>query len=535
MIWGAMRRTHTRSWRRAALVTMLFTASCSSSGGGGPSGAGGAAGGTAGTGASPGSGGAGGNGSGGDGGASGDDGAGTRFTFGLNLGYYGPGLSDLEASELGRAAGARSHRHKLTEPFLDEWGDDIHVSELSQMLAAGERDLVCFLIGMSAAHSNAPPGAADWEREHYSPKNLYQPIFDSQGEVNPDNYWAAFVARAVKTYRPYIHTWEVWNEPDQVGGNWQATQTWGETPPAASDLVWWNDSIFAYIRLLRITHEVVKKLDPEGKVTLGGIGYPSFLGALLRYTDEPTSGKVDAEHPKTGAAYFDLVSYHYYPVFSAVDSSGGARGLVQLRDELATELTRAGVSKPFIITESGAPRFAVDGKPGGTAFAANYLLKAMTLAQGAGIRRIDWFILGDSAAPGASTSAFDYMGLYGDLSSVTEPSAATITETGVAYRTLAEVLDGAASDPDATAALAASAHDTESVAFRTKDAQRAYVSWATGAPGEDATGTVSLPASGDATVYRWDYSRSKATEDAVPTAGAVTIEVTSAPSIVVVR
>ena len=40
----------------------------------------------------------------------------------------------------------------------------------------------------------------------------------STGAVNPMNYWASFVSTLVTTYSPYIHSWEVWNEPDQVGG-----------------------------------------------------------------------------------------------------------------------------------------------------------------------------------------------------------------------------------------------------------------------------------------------------------------------------
>ena len=222
---------------------------------------------------------------------------GTAFTHGLNLGYYNPQLDDTTEAALGMTAGTDSHRHKLTEVFLDQWGTTIHVAELQAMTQAGERDIVCNIIGPAAANSNAPAGG---DTEQYSPKNLWQPVFTSAGDVNPANTWAAFVARVVKTYSPYIHTWEVWNEPDQVGGNWMATQTWTTMPPKPADLIWWNDSIFAYIRLLRVTYEVVHKLDPQGQVTLGGIGYPSFLDAILRYTDEPTAGAVDSDHPQEG-------------------------------------------------------------------------------------------------------------------------------------------------------------------------------------------------------------------------------------------
>ena len=279
----------------------------------------------------------------------------------------------------------------------------------------------------------------------------------------------------MKTYSPYIHTWEVWNEPDQVGGNWQATQTWATQPPKPSDLVWWNDTIFSYIRLLRVTYAVVHKLDPLGKIALGGIGYPSYLDALLRYTDEPVAGAVDAtNYPQKGGAYFDLVSYHYYPVFSPGSSDVGAKGLVTLHDQLQTELTKAAVNKGFIITESGAPRYALGGNPGGVDYAHNYLLKAMALAQGAGIQRIDWFILGDAKDPGASTDSFAFMGLYQNLTSVSAPANAKITETGTAYATMGELLDGSLSDPAATAALGLPS-GTNGVALRLSNQKRAYV------------------------------------------------------------
>ena len=126
------------------------------------------------------------------------------------------------------------------------------------------------------------------------------------------------MARVVTTYSPYIHTWEVWNEPDWAA-NWQATQTW-DTQPPNSRRPRWNDTIFAYVRLLRVTYEVVHKLDPQGKVTLGGIGYPSFLDAILRYTDDPTAGAASAAYPQKGGAYFDVVSYHYYPLFTPGNS-----------------------------------------------------------------------------------------------------------------------------------------------------------------------------------------------------------------------
>ncbi|WP_437936023.1 hypothetical protein [Sorangium sp. So ce341] len=49
-------------------------------------------------------------------------------------------------------------------------------------------DKIGFLIvSESVELTTAPPGAADWQNEHYIPKTLYEPIFAVDGTVNPDN------------------------------------------------------------------------------------------------------------------------------------------------------------------------------------------------------------------------------------------------------------------------------------------------------------------------------------------------------------
>ena len=64
----------------------------------------------------------------GDGGAAGA--LGGRFRHGMNSGHVNPNFNDTTEAALGMAAGTDSHRHKLTEAFLDQWGTTIHVAEL---------------------------------------------------------------------------------------------------------------------------------------------------------------------------------------------------------------------------------------------------------------------------------------------------------------------------------------------------------------------------------------------------------------------
>jgi hypothetical protein len=451
------------------------------------------------------------------------------FRLGDNPGFYGSGIDRRESSQLSVAAGATSLRTTLPEYYLKQWGDGIESDDYASYTPLGLGHHVCFLIGPAHDHSNAPATAQDYELAHYSPKNLYEPIFLANGDVNPDNYWAAYVARVAKTYGQYLDIYEVWNEPDQVGGNWQATEAWDKDPPKPADLIWWNDTIFSYIRMLRITHEVVHQFDSDASVTVGGIGYGAFLSALLRYTDEPNAGAVTKEYPETAAKYLDILSYHYYPVFGGGSSDKGVDGLIAARDDYRTRLDAAGAgTRQFVVTETGAPRYALGGNVGGAQYAASYLLKAMTLGHYEGLVGIDWFAQGDGAAIGASMDSFAYMGLYFDYSKATQVSDVKISPQGAAYAWLASWLPGSAADPNALAALALP-DGVRGAAFTT-DNGHLYVLWARTASDESATASFSLPASGSVTVHSFDLAKGASMAVVAPNAGVIALSLTTIPT-----
>jgi hypothetical protein len=452
----------------------------------------------------------------------------TYFRFGVNGGYYGPGIDRRESAQMSLAAGVSSLRAPLPEYYLEKWGDPIETEDYAYYETLGLGHHVCFLTGPTVAHSTAPAGTEEWALAHFSPKNLYEPIFLADGSVNPDNYWAAYVERVAKNYGKYFDIYEVWNEPDQVGGNWQATQTWDASAPKPSDLIWWNDTVFAYIRMLRITHEVVHKVDDSASVTTGGIGYGSFLSALLRYTDEPDAGKVTDAFPNKGGQYLDIVSYHYYPVFGGGSSDRGVDGLLEARDDYAKRLADAGESeRKFVVTESGAPRYAVGSYVGGEAYSASYLVKAMTLGHYAGLLGIDWFAQGDGAAKGASMDAFAYMGLYFDYSKAAAVADTMQTPQGNAYAWLSKWLPGTAADSAALDALSLPA-TVRGAAFAKGDS-KLYVLWAKTETDERATATYDLAASGDVTVHSFDLASGEKTEPRSPAAGKVSLELTGMP------
>jgi hypothetical protein len=455
----------------------------------------------------------------------------TSFRFGVNPGYYGPGIDRRESAQMSRAAGATSMRTTLPEYYLAQWGDAIEVGDYSYYASLGLGNYVCFLHGPSHPHSNAPASAADWELAHYSPKHLYEPIFLADGSVNPENYWAAYVERVAKNYGAFIDIYEVWNEPDQVGSNWQATQAWTQSPPKPADLIWWNDTIFAYIRALRITHEVVHRFDTEAAVTVGGIGYASFLSALLRYTDEPNAGAVTSEYPSTAAAYLDLVSYHYYPVFGGGSSDRGVDGLLQAKNELSSVISTAGVApKRFVVTETGAPRYAVGGNVGGVDYSVNYLLKAFVQGRFEGLVGIDWFAQGDGAVEGASTDSFDYMGLYFDYSKATQVTDTRMSPQGSAYAWISGWLNGAALAPADLAALSLPA-TVRGASFKSKSGATLHALWALTSNDESATAKVTLPAAGAVSVHRFDTTKGETQATLTPTGGSVVLDLTARPLI----
>jgi hypothetical protein len=513
------------------LVTGLLLATAACSGG---AGAGGSAGNGGASGAGTGGAGNGGSGSGSGGSGAGGSGAlGGPFRHGINFGYFNPNFTDVDSAWLSREAGADSARLALPEHHLVQWGYDIEVGDMKSYATLGMKNHVAFLNGPIAEHSTAPAGTPQWQLDYFIPKNLSEPVLAADGSINPNNYWAAYVYQTVSTYKDWVRIWEVWNEPDWVS-DWQVTQTWDKDPPTKDQLVRFGGSIFDYVRMLRVTYEAARKADPTAKIALGGIGYPTFLSAVLRYTDNPDGGSKTADFPATGAAYFDVVSYHYYPLYTPGSSDPAAKGFIGLHDEMQKVLDAAGVQgKSWVVTETGAPHVAISNQPSGAEYARNYLVKAMVSAQAAGIGGVDWFVLSDAKDQGASDNAYDFMGLYLPIAQLAKKEDAQRTETGWAYRTLGQALGDAVHDAAGTAAL--SLPDTVGgAAFQLPDKRHAYVLWArTQGNAETASATYSLASAGPVVAHAWDSSKTGATEELSPAGGKIDLMLSGSPQIFV--
>ncbi len=430
---------------------------------------------------------------------------GGRFRYGINGGFPNRDWADPVLAELEVSAGCNSQRLSLPERHLERWGYGIELGDMQEYEVLGLDGQVAFLSAPAREHSTAPASAEDWELAHYLPRNLYEPILRDDGSINPDNYWGSYVYETVRTYKDYVKVWEVWNEPDYVS-DWSATLEWDERAPSAADLIRFGGSIFDYVRMLRVSKVAAQLADPEAKIATGGIGYPSFLGAILRYTDNPDGGQVSERYPYTGGAYIDVLSFHHYPIYGAGSSDVAVEAYLEHRAELLAQLDEAGASvEGWQTTESGAPRVAVGSYPGSEAYARNYLMKLMVRAQTAGIDGIDWFVLSDGTPEEQSEDPYASMGLYHDVAELEDPEQAILTDTGVAYATLGGVLGRARFDPTTTASLALP-DGVQGAAFVTRDERPALALWAiAGAEGESASAVVTLE--GNWSVHEWDHSR----------------------------
>ena len=433
--------------------------------------------------------------------------SGSAFLYGSNMGSYS-GWTDQQLAELLMGnpardlvgAGVNSLRPAMYDSFVQKWGYDIRVNAFKAYSQLGGKDHVIFLNGPTEAHRDQTRYCNGTQSQTFA--NLYEPIWLSDGRVNPDNYYADYVYNVVKNYSPYVKYWEVWNEPDYTH-SWQATQTWTASDPNPCDLPNFGAPIQSYVRMLRITYEVVKQLDKGGVVCVGGLGYASFLDAILRNTDNPEGGEVNAEYPKKGGEWFDCVSYHVYPMYDLGNnrnSDAAATAIINHRNEFQKVLDNyayngtAHPAKTFIVTEVNIPRKAIDNYVGGDEVQRNFLIKAAVVAQKVGIEGLYIYGPTEGGPLAQVTDPYQAMGLYQHLTA--EPYQATITPGGIAWRTVSHLLGSRQYDPIRTEALELPSTVNGGAFYNAADKSYVYVLWAkTSGASETASVTYHFPAS----------------------------------------
>ncbi|MEM9917680.1 MAG: PKD domain-containing protein [Bacteroidota bacterium] len=461
---------------------------------------------------------------------------------GCNLGIYAPWtdeqLGDLAAGNPDidlPGIGAKALRPALYEHFVEQYGYELRVPSYEHFDRLGLKDHTLIVGFPSQEHRDPTQYCPGVQSELFA--NLYLDIWDN-GEngtpVNDDNHYALYLYRLIKHYGPYVRFWEIWNEP---GFDYTGARGWAEPGVPGN---WWENNpdpceyklrapIFHYIRILRISWEVIKGLAPEDFIVVSGVGYPSFLDALLRNTDNPNGGGVTAEFPLKGGAYFDVMGYHAYPHFDGSlrywdnssqsfaykrHSDAAARGLIESQELFRQVLNRYGYDgltyprKHWMITECNVPRKAFSDYIGSDDAQRNFVSKASILCQINNILQLHIYKIGEEAEYDKAQMEFELMGLYKKLEGV-DPYFAPLNNSGISYKTTSDLLFAKTYDPDRTAALNLPA-SVEGGAFRDADGHYTYALWAktTEDQSETASMTYRFPASLNLPPLirrEWDY------------------------------
>ncbi|MEM1324695.1 MAG: T9SS type A sorting domain-containing protein [Bacteroidota bacterium] len=399
------------------------------------------------------------------------------FGYGTNVGWF-PNWSQEELADITfgnpdkdvDGVGITTMRPALFEHFMDTWGYEFRIPTFEHYKRLGAKDNVVFVGYPAQKHRDQTEYCDGTQSELF--RNLYTPIWDNGANGTPyndENYYAAYLYKTVTLYKEYVKFWEIWNEPDYsftpnsihapgVEGNW-----WEYDPePCDYDI---HAPVQHYIRMLRISWEIIKTVDPEAYVAIGGIGYPSFLDAVLRQTDNPNGGEVTENYPLKGGAYFDVLSYHTYP---HIDNSlrkwnnavGGfvyfrhtdaaVQGVLKLRDRFEEVLYRYGYDgaqypeKEWIITESNVPRKPLNRGFGSDEVQRNFIIKALVESQKHNIHQFHIFTLGDKMEYGQAKDIYDeyhIMGLFKNMFQAKLGSQKP-NDIGIAYKTTSELLYG---------------------------------------------------------------------------------------------
>lgn len=455
------------------------------------------------------------------------------FQYGTNTGSF---KKWVDTGVAGAAARADVHSLRLPLPdyFVDHYDYDIRLDEFNYYTHnLGMKEITLFVGDPADSHVDMTVYPTNTKHSAVF-AHLYDPIWDN-GEngtpINDKNYFASYIYNLVQRYGKNVRFWEIVNEPDRSGfwdnANKSRADSWLNVPPQPGALLNLRAPIFSYIRMLRIAYEIIKKMDPEDYVAPGGLGYPAFLDALLRYTDNPDGGKKSSAYPLTGGAYFDVLSFHSYPAYNLSEwdnSIGGFRtfrysdraadAIIDLKNAFAKVLSDRGYNgiqypkKPFILTETNIPRKTIQDYFGTPEAQRNFIIKALVKAQKNDIRQFYIYQIAESEDYSTATGAYGVMGLYNNLSNV--PSGQEkLNSEGEAYKTTSMLLYGWKYDSVRTNQM--NLPGTIGGAAFNKGSEYRYVLWAKTHIdlSEVANATYSFPPSfGLNKIYRyeWNYS-----------------------------
>lgn len=480
------------------------------------------------------------------------------FRLGTNLGGHQGKWDDIKLATIAAGseiqgvpgAGCNNLRLSLPNAFLERWGYEIRKNTFSDYKEKlGMSQHTVFLGGPSDINIDKTIFcSAKGSSKMF--KNMYEPIWDN-GEngtpVNEKNVFALYVFKTATVYGETVRFWEIFNEPDYTSSDkgWQepgSADNWWKRDPAPCELNNLLAPVQHYIRALRIAYEVIKYIDPDDFVCVGGIGYESFLDAVLRNSDNPDGGKITSAYPLKGGAYFDALSYHSYPMYETREYTDGKWVPMRHSDKAVEVFINAKTRKEevlkehgydgglypkkrVIVTETNIPRRAFDNYIGSEKIQYNYLSKIIIKGQKEGIDQIHTFALTDSKT---ANGPYDVMGFYPNLSTV-NPFEQKEYLSAVATRNVMQILEGYKYSDFRTDALSLP-ENIDGAAF-VKDGTYIYALWAKTSIDnkEEATASYSFPSSWGVAGYEryaWNYTLTKD----IKNGSGTTIQLDESPS-----
>jgi hypothetical protein len=351
--------------------------------------------------------------------------------MGVNTGYFPPEWTDQKQIALAREYGCRTLRTGLFHNVLEQWGYD----EKREALLFARQQGIVNVVGILGYPSLQAQDTANQCQGNTATtfKGLYLPVWKGPSAINEQNTYALYVWKVANTFKGLIRIYEVWNEPDAGWGGLEKGQSgnWWDAPPPPCQ-TGLKASIFSYIRMLRITYEVIKKVDPDALIAVGGLGWPAYLDAICRYTDQPESGIADHKlYPLTGGAYFDCMSFHAYPhqfAMGSIDtfptryySNIAINGFWQRKYQLEQVLLHHGYDnvkypkKNWICSEFNLPRISSKGPWANPETQTDFAIKAFASAPGHGVSQMHLYALSDGGHFPETDSEFAFMGMFASL------------------------------------------------------------------------------------------------------------------------
>lgn len=468
------------------------------------------------------------------------------FITGMNLGYYGSNWSDQQISDilLGNkdenisGIGCNSLRLSLPESFVDKWGYDIRVNAFNHYGSLGAINNTVFIGYPSDDNFDTTKYCFDEKSKMFA--NMYESIWDN-GEngtpINDNNFMALYVYKLAKTYTNNVTYWEIWNEPDfSVNGSGgkqpEEEGNWWDQDPNPCDLKNLKAPIQHYIRALRIAYEVIKSIDENDYICVGGIGYKSFLDAVLRNTDNPNDGKETIEFPLKGGAYFDCLSYHKYPMYYLRNWENGeflyfrhsdkaVQKIINTKiefEELLISHSYDGIhfpNKRFIITETNIPSKSFNNFIGSPEAQRNFVMKTIVKAPMANIDAVHFFLTADSKPKSEATNSYQLMGFYNNISDE-KPYEQRMKMSGIGSLTSSIFLENKKYSLSKTIDLKLP-YNIDGGAFKGSEGKYIYALWAktTEDNSEDIEVEYSFPSTFDfSTIHQhnWDYAKTNSTK-----------------------